>query len=89
MLFSLLSTRRKTTGLLVGILVGGLCLWAVAAWQQLSWQHMMAIGFATVVMLGSIMLAALLLVAGGKLGVVLLVRLGGKIRSMAGNIRNH
>ncbi len=67
MIFSFLKIRKKNTGIFVGILVGGLCLWAIASWQNLTLGEMLNILLGTVIMLGGIMLAAFLLIAVFKL----------------------
>ena len=66
MIFSFLKIRKKTAGIFFGILVGGLCLWAIASWQNLTLEDMLSILVGTVLMLGGIMLAAFLLIAGFK-----------------------
>lgn len=50
----------------MGILVGGLCLWAIASWQNLTMEDMLSILLGTVLMLGGIMLVAFLLIATVK-----------------------
>ena len=67
MIFSFLKIRKKTAGIFVGILVGGLCLWAIASWQNLTLEEMLNILLGTVIMLGGIMLAAFLLIAVFKI----------------------
>ncbi len=66
MIFSFLKIRKKTAGIFVGILVGGLCLWAIASWQNLTMEDMLSILLGTVLMLGGIMLVAFLLIATVK-----------------------
>lgn len=67
MIFSFLKLRHKTTGIAVGIMVGALCLWAIAAWQNLGWTDLFSILLGSVLMLAGIMLAAFLLIVGFKL----------------------
>ena len=66
MIFSFLKIRKKTAAIFVGIMVGGLCLWAIASWQNLTLEDMLSILLGTVLMLGGIMLTAFLLIAAFK-----------------------
>ncbi len=59
----MLNLRKKTAATLAGITIGALCLWGVALWQDVSVAELRSILFATLLMLGVIMLAAAALIA--------------------------
>lgn len=67
MIFSLLNVRKKTAAVIAGLAIGATCLWAVSAWQNVSREELINILLGTLVMLGGIMLAAFLIIAGFKL----------------------
>lgn len=57
----MLNLRKKTAATLAGITIGALCLWGVALWQDVSVAELQSILFATLLMLGAIILAAAVL----------------------------
>ncbi|MFT4861726.1 MAG: hypothetical protein ACI95C_000936 [Pseudohongiellaceae bacterium] len=59
----MLNLRKKTAATLAGITIGALCLWGVALWQDVSIAELRSILFATLLMLGTIILAAAALIA--------------------------
>lgn len=67
MIFSLLNVRKKTAAAIAGISIGAACLWGLSIWQDISPQEILSILVATVVMLGSIIIAAMIVVAAFKL----------------------
>ena len=67
MIFSLLNIRKKTAATVAGIGIAALCLWGLSLWQNISLQELLNILLSTVLMLGSIMLAAGLLIVVIKL----------------------
>ena len=77
MIFSLLNVRKKTAAVIAGLAIGATCLWAVAAWQNVSREELINILLATLLMLAGIMLAAFIMIAGCKLVLQLVQKLGG------------
>ena len=67
MIFSLLNVRKKTAAVIAGLAIGATCLWAISAWQNVSREELVNILLATLLMLGAVMLAAFLIIAGIKL----------------------
>lgn len=67
MIFSLLNVRKKTAAVIAGIVIGALCLWAIAAWQNISREELLNYLLGTVLMLLAIMLAAFAMIACFKL----------------------
>ena len=67
LIFSLLNVRKKTAAAVAGIGIAALCLWGLSLWQDISLQEMLNILLSTVLMLGSIILAAGLLTVVIKL----------------------
>ena len=67
LIFSLLNLRKKTAASLAGIFIGAACLWGLSIWQNISLQEILNILLATVMMLGGIIVAALLLITAFKL----------------------
>ena len=67
MIFSLLKLRKKTSATVAGIFIGATCLWGLSMWQNISLQEILNILLATMVMLGGIIVAALLLITVFKL----------------------
>ncbi|HJN95120.1 MAG TPA: hypothetical protein QGF41_05360 [Gammaproteobacteria bacterium] len=67
LIFSLLNVRKKTAAAVAGIGIAALCLWGLSLWQDISLQEMLNILLSTVLMLGSIILAAGLLIVVIKL----------------------
>ena len=67
MIFSLLNVRKKTAAIIAGLAIGATCLWAIAAWQNISREELINILLASLLMLGGVMLAAFVFVAGIKL----------------------
>jgi hypothetical protein len=77
LIFSLLNVRKKTAAVIAGLAIGATCLWAVAAWQNVSREELINILLATLLMLAGIMLAAFIIIAGCKLALRLVQKLGG------------
>lgn len=67
MIFSLLNVRKKTAAVIAGIVIGALCLWAIASWQNISREELLNYLLGTVLMLLAIMLAAFAMIACFKL----------------------
>ncbi len=67
MIFSLLNIRKKTAAALSGIAIAIGCLWGMSIWQDIGRQEMLQMLLASVLMLGSIIVAALLLIVVFKL----------------------
>ena len=67
LIFSLLNVRKKTSAIIAGIFIGAGSLWGLSIWQDISRQELLSTLLATVVMLGSIIIAALILIAAFKL----------------------
>lgn len=67
MIFSLLNVRKKTAATLAGIAIGALCLWGLSMWQDIPIRELINILLAILLLLGGVMLAAFLLIAGFKL----------------------
>lgn len=76
LIFSLLNVRKKTAAVIAGLAIGATCLWAVSAWQNVSREELINILLATLLMLGGIMLTAFILIAGCKLLLRLVQKLG-------------
>lgn len=76
LIFSLLNVRKKTAAVIAGLAIGATCLWAVAAWQNVSREELINILLATLLMLAGIMLAAFIIIAGCKLALRLVQKLG-------------
>ncbi|MFT6093219.1 MAG: hypothetical protein ACJA2Q_001112 [Pseudohongiellaceae bacterium] len=74
MIFSLLKLRKKTAAVVGGISTGALCLWALAMWQNVSVEELTALLLNTLLMLGVIIFAALLIIVAFK-GIVKIARL--------------
>ncbi len=53
--------------MLASLSIGALCLWGIASWQNISRGELLTILLGTVVMLGTIMLAALAIITVFKL----------------------
>lgn len=66
MIFSLLKLRKKTAAVVGGITTGALCLWALAMWQNVSIEELANLLLTTLLMLGIIIFAALLLISAFK-----------------------
>ncbi len=62
MIFSFLKLRHKTSAILSGIIIGAGSLWGLAIWQNISREELLSILIATLIMLGGIVLAALVLI---------------------------
>ena len=67
LIFSLLNVRKKTAAVIAGLAIGATCLWAISAWQNVSREEMLSILLATLLMLGGVIVAALILIACIKL----------------------
>lgn len=67
MIFSLLNVRKKTAATLAGIAIGALCLWGLSMWQDIPVRELVNILLAILILLGGVMLAAFVLIAGFKL----------------------
>jgi hypothetical protein len=74
LIFSLLKLRKKTAAVVGGISTGALCLWALAMWQNVSVEELTALLLNTLLMLGVIIFAALLIIVAFK-GIVKIARL--------------
>ena len=66
LIFSLLNVRKKTAAVIAGIFIGAASLWGLSIWQNISRQEILSTLLASVVMLGSIIIAALILIAAFK-----------------------
>jgi|LWDU01.1.fsa_nt_gi hypothetical protein len=62
LIFSFLKLRKKTSAILSGIVIGAGSLLGLTMWQNISREELFSILLATLVMLGSIILAALILI---------------------------
>tara|TARA_B100000900_G_C20274875_1_gene591575 strand:+ start:48 stop:311 length:264 start_codon:yes stop_codon:yes gene_type:complete len=75
LIFSLLNVRKKTAAIIAGLAIGVTFLWAISAWQNISRDELISILFASILMLGGVMVTAILAVAGLKLMARLLTRI--------------
>ena len=76
MIFSFLKLRKKTSAILSGIIIGAGSLWGLTMWQNISREELFSILLATLAMLGSIILAALILISVLKTIARLLSKIG-------------
>ena len=76
MIFSFLKLRKKTSAILSGIIIGAGSLWGLTMWQNISREELFSILLATLAMLGSIILAALILISVLKTITRLLSKIG-------------
>ena len=76
MIFSFLKLRKKTSAILSGIIIGAGSLWGLTIWQNISREELFSILLATLAMLGSIILAALILISVLKTIARLLSKIG-------------
>ena len=74
LIFSLLNVRKKTAAITAGLAIGATCLWAIAEWQNISRGELLSILFASLLMLGCVMVMAILMVAVLKLSTRLIKR---------------
>jgi|TARA_B110000263_G_C15215324_1_gene467269 hypothetical protein len=76
LIFSFLKLRKKTSAILSGIIIGAGSLWGLTIWQNISREELFSILLATLAMLGSIILAALILISVLKTIARLLSKIG-------------
>jgi hypothetical protein len=76
LIFSFLKLRKKTSAILSGIIIGAGSLWGLTMWQNISREELFSILLATLAMLGSIILAALILISVLKTIARLLSKIG-------------
>ena len=67
LIFSLLNVPKKTATVIACVAIGVVSIWGLSMWQDISLPEILNLLLACVLMLGSIIVAALLLIAVFKL----------------------